>query len=496
MYDKKVCGGIDVNDVSPTIRHYLSLLKRSGLHDKADCVSRTHWRPHYGWLSRTIAGCTVSLKANMSSLLPKLLFIALAIPAPQIANSQQAPVPGEIQLANVREICERSTQNLQRASNSIAAQLDGLTGRYRERALNCLMPAQSFLIATPEILAILGPENSDSRAMMICRLTDNLAVERSSGEVVSILGDLAGSLRVRAILCLTQKLQSNLSAGEILNILGPTMPENDPAWSMMSYNFRHHSRVLCAVAPKLGHGLTSTEASRLLGLSRNRDRLLLLRCIVDHIVAELGWSDVEEILSASISHRGNMIDVLDSRTPDGRNYEKLKIFHSKFSTSRFLVDPDPPDWLLGQCVAWARLAYEEVSARPLRMSFGLARNIPAITMAAGFGVETNPQRARVGALAVWDDGRAGHVAVVTGIRRNRDTGDAEAITISEANWGQATQEGARQWGIALADAQDEIVTDMYGRFSSISFKTSQLDRPAPGAREPNSFRFIGYVLPE
>ena len=54
-------------------RHILSLLRRNGLHYKAVCASKTHWRTHhYGWLDRAIADCTDSLKVNLSLLLRQL----------------------------------------------------------------------------------------------------------------------------------------------------------------------------------------------------------------------------------------------------------------------------------------------------------------------------------------------------------------------------------------------------------------------------------------
>ncbi len=54
-------------------RHILSLLRRNGLHYKAQCASQTHWGTHhYGWLDRTITGCTGSLKVNLSLPLRQL----------------------------------------------------------------------------------------------------------------------------------------------------------------------------------------------------------------------------------------------------------------------------------------------------------------------------------------------------------------------------------------------------------------------------------------
>ena len=54
-------------------RHIQSVLRRNGLHYKAECASKTHWRTHhYGWLDRTIADCTGSLKVNLSLLFRQL----------------------------------------------------------------------------------------------------------------------------------------------------------------------------------------------------------------------------------------------------------------------------------------------------------------------------------------------------------------------------------------------------------------------------------------
>lgn len=54
-------------------RHILSLLRRNGLHYKAECERKTHWRTHHkGWLERTIEGCSSSLKVNLSLLFRQL----------------------------------------------------------------------------------------------------------------------------------------------------------------------------------------------------------------------------------------------------------------------------------------------------------------------------------------------------------------------------------------------------------------------------------------
>ncbi len=54
-------------------RHIQSLLRRNGLHYKADTQRKTHWQTHhYGWLERTIEGCSGSLKVNLALLVRPL----------------------------------------------------------------------------------------------------------------------------------------------------------------------------------------------------------------------------------------------------------------------------------------------------------------------------------------------------------------------------------------------------------------------------------------
>jgi len=54
-------------------RHIQSLLRRNGLHYKAETRRKTLWQTHhYGWLDRTIEGCSGSLKVNLSLLVRQL----------------------------------------------------------------------------------------------------------------------------------------------------------------------------------------------------------------------------------------------------------------------------------------------------------------------------------------------------------------------------------------------------------------------------------------
>lgn len=54
-------------------KHIQSLLRRNSFHYKAKTQRKTHWRKHhYGWLERTVEGCSGSLKTNLSLLLRQL----------------------------------------------------------------------------------------------------------------------------------------------------------------------------------------------------------------------------------------------------------------------------------------------------------------------------------------------------------------------------------------------------------------------------------------
>lgn len=54
-------------------KHMQSLLRRNGLHYKAQTRNKTHWtKQHYGWLEHTIEALSGSLKMNLALLLRQL----------------------------------------------------------------------------------------------------------------------------------------------------------------------------------------------------------------------------------------------------------------------------------------------------------------------------------------------------------------------------------------------------------------------------------------
>ena len=75
-------------------KHLQALLRRNGLHYKAETGNKSHWtKHHYGWLTRTIDGLSGSLEVNLALLLRPLsgLNQILAEYGQQIEVLAQAP---------------------------------------------------------------------------------------------------------------------------------------------------------------------------------------------------------------------------------------------------------------------------------------------------------------------------------------------------------------------------------------------------------------------
>lgn len=89
---------------------------------------------------------------------------------------------------------------------------------------------------------------------------------------------------------------------------------------------------------------------------------------------------------------------------------------------------------------------------------------------AGWVTSTNEMMASAGAIAVWQGGKYGHVAVV-------ETADMESISFTEMNWGRAAGGDAR--------------TSKFNKVTHVTLKRSKLDRGSSG-----KFKFVGLVIPE
>ena len=167
----------------------------------------------------------------------------------------------------------------------------------------------------------------------------------------------------------------------------------------------------------------------------------------------------------------------------------LNAYIQRFPEGQFLrpSERDPPGWFGGQCVAWARALFGLVASRSIDSLSGNAGQLPGNLRDMGFEVSENPAAPRVGAIVAWSDGGFGHVGVVTEVHRSPVSTQITEITVSEANWGAITEEGARRWGLSLAEARREFVTESYGTARSIRLPVNNLTR--------GSYRFSAYVYP-
>ena len=411
----------------------------------------------------------------------------------------EAPLEGPAQSERRREICDKYRAGMQTVTAArMVAEVRGLTGHHRMNAIHCLRPKQSFVMGVGDLVQLtFGVDDRDNRSLL-CSFRNNLSTPQNAQSIAMLLGDLSGYQRQGAIHCLSDKLEpQTLATASAMQVLGNLVPEQYAGWdaTLANYNSGYHIASLCVLADYLERDISAEEAALLLGQSRNSARKRGVACIRQAIRHGLSWEDVDTVLGPSIANRGDMIDLLGERTPDGLNARNLQEFMERYRNRRYLNDPDPPGWLNGQCIAFARLARQQVTGASLALQFGQASNIVRMSATAGLVTETDPAKARVGALVVWDDGGAGHVGVVVGIRRNGKTGLADRITVGESNWGVATNSVTTTWGISIEEARRELVSDRYGYFDTFTLPTASLDRAPPRAKEPLSYRFVGYVLP-
>lgn len=151
------------------------------------------------------------------------------------------------------------------------------------------------------------------------------------------------------------------------------------------------------------------------------------------------------------------------------------VFYSEFSK-----EPDP-GWLKGQCVAWAKELFNQVSEEA-EGKWGDAQNVPITFNNRDFKVVTQRDKPKVGSLIVWTSAESGHVGVVI------DVAESEVV-VSEGNWGgKATEKSTQKWGITKKKAIDEFVTEKYGIFTKIKLPLTNLDR--------DDYKFFAYIYPK
>ena len=163
------------------------------------------------------------------------LFILIGLLSSHLAANENPQILD--QRERVEEICNSSAvANGTPAGSNIANELSGLTNYYRVKALQCLLPKQSFVIPIVDQKRIVGENStSDFRQSMICLLSDMLPVNNSAEEITGYLDDIEGFRRLQSIKCIKEKIAGNLSSANLIEILGPIMPKEDSIASLRGY---------------------------------------------------------------------------------------------------------------------------------------------------------------------------------------------------------------------------------------------------------------------
>ena len=329
-------------------------------------------------------------------------------------------------------------------------------------------------VATLAILLVPAIANAADRATEICRNPGDTREPLSVAAVVTTLGPLSGLSRHRARRCVEPRIPASLAGADLARIAGEATD--------------HRERMIGTLRGHVRDELSAGDAVLALGALSGLPRYVAVKCLEPKLASQLSEQQVNPIAGEGLIHRGAVIRAIERKTVEGMNAAALREYMARFPSRRFLGEGDPPAWLDGQCIAWARTLYTQISGRSVDgIAFGSARNIPAELGERGFEVVADPRQARVGAMVVWDEGAAGHVAVVTSVTRDGGTGAATGITVSEANFGRVTAAGVRKWGLTESDARAAFATDKYGMFDEPQVAVSKLYR--------GLFKFVGYVYP-
>lgn len=328
----------------------------------------------------------------------------------------------------------------------IATILNKSTGDWRARMIEVLARHAKQSLAADESAAILEGTHAKSRLDAIKHLESKLRVGFNGDEVAIILGDSQGDWRSRMIAVLTPHIKNNLEATEVASIISGTHTK-----SFVS--------AIEQIEPSIKYGINSSELVLILGNSKGSWRMKAIQMLAPH--------------AGSVSSRVTNQTVLQKYQNGFTN----QVFHTPQNEAT-----DGLNYLGGQCIAWAESLYDQTAKNPITSySYGRAANIPNVLSKNGYTVIKDPKKPKIGALVVWDDGKAGHVGVVTAIK------PGPQIVVSEANFGNVTSASAMKWGLTLAKAKQEYVTDEYGRFQERTFNVANLDR--------GSYKFSAYVYP-
>jgi hypothetical protein len=122
--------------------------------------------------------------------------------------------------ANASEICKGAAAMPSGiGAPEVAALLDGLSGIYREQAINCLQPKLQQGLTGADLARIVG-NGLPSRARMLCTVRAHARDGLTAAETAAALGGLTGIYREQAIRCLEPKIANNLNGLDIAQVVG------------------------------------------------------------------------------------------------------------------------------------------------------------------------------------------------------------------------------------------------------------------------------------
>jgi surface antigen len=132
----------------------------------------------------------------------------------------------------------------------------------------------------------------------------------------------------------------------------------------------------------------------------------------------------------------------------------------------------------GYCTDYARDIYQKTTGKNLPIR-GDAGQWYAAAQQAGLPTAPKTDIAKIppGSIAVWSDGQAGHVAVVT-------KNEPGQLTVSEANWGGPRKD-------ATKFERDNIITSRFDKHDERPLKYADAE-----GRMNGKYQLLGFILPE
>jgi surface antigen len=132
----------------------------------------------------------------------------------------------------------------------------------------------------------------------------------------------------------------------------------------------------------------------------------------------------------------------------------------------------------GYCTDYVRAIWPKITGKPLPAELGDAGQWYDRAQKAGLRTAPASAISQVppGSIAVWNDGKFGHVGVVI---RN----DGSALHISEANWGRVPQAASKF-------ERDNVITSSFNRHEERKLSY------AAAATRSKSYKLVGFILPE